>query len=132
MATRILELFHRWDDTVDFAAGSVIFAEREKADCMYVILEGEVELTLHGKPLSKGGKGSVVGEMAMLGSKKRDGTATAIKDTRLARLDQESFRECMSRSTDFSLLVMSELAGRLRAVDAYISGGQNDTKGKKG
>jgi len=128
MTARILQLFHRWDDTVDFPAGSVIFAERDPAECMYVILDGEVELTLHGKPLTVGGKGSVIGEMAMLGSQQRDGTATARKDTSLARLDREAFRECMSRSTDFSLLVMSELAGRLRAVDTYISGG----KSKKG
>jgi CRP/FNR family transcriptional regulator, cyclic AMP receptor protein len=124
MASKILQLFGNWDDTAEFAAGAVIFAERDPADCMYLILAGEVDLTLHGEPLSTEGKGRVIGEMAMLGSKKREGTATARTDVRLARIDHDQFRDTMAMSTEFSLLVMSDLASRLRAVDRFILAGK--------
>lgn len=131
MATRILRLFRTWDETLDVAAGSVIFAERERADCMFVVLDGIVELTVRQKPLTVESKGGVIGEMAMLGSKNRDGTARARSKVKLARVDADSFRELMSRSTDFSLLMMHALAGRLRAVDNLISDSPHPGKARR-
>jgi hypothetical protein len=46
-----LELFRDWEDIEVFRARTVIFSERDPADIMYVILSGEIELTLHGEPL---------------------------------------------------------------------------------
>ena len=131
MTTRILRLFRTWDETLAVAAGSVIFAERDRADCMFVVLDGEVGLTVHQKPLAVEGKGCAFGEMAMLGSKRRDGAARAISNTRLARVDAASFGELMSRSTDFSLLVMRALASRLRALDGLISDAPDPAKASR-
>lgn len=131
MTTRILRLFRTWDEMLDVAAGSVIFAERERADCMFVVLDGTVELTVRQKPLTVESKGGVIGEMAMLGSKTRDGTAHARSKVKLARVDADSFRELMSRSTDFSLLMMHAMAGRLRAADRLISGSSHPGKAKR-
>lgn len=131
MTTRILRLFRTWDETLNVEPGSVIFAERDRANCMFAVLEGEVELTLRAKPLCVEGEGGVIGEMAMLGSKKRDGTATARGKVKLARIDGESFHELLSRSTDFSMQVMSTLAGRLRAVDKLISDASKPARARR-
>ena len=116
-----LEMFRDWDDVEEFPAQSVIFKEREPADFMYVILSGEIELTLHGEPLDAEGEGGIIGEMATINSATRCATATALTQARLARLDRDQFREIIADNGEFSLHVMAVLANRLRAVDKFIS-----------
>jgi CRP/FNR family transcriptional regulator len=115
------KLFRDWKQVEEFGAGTVIFTERDPADVMYVILSGEVELTLHGEPLSTEGEGGIIGEMAMINSATRSATATTLSQVRLAKLDRDQLREFIRENTDFSLHVMAVLANRLRAVDKYIT-----------
>jgi CRP-like cAMP-binding protein len=116
-----LEMFRNWDDVVEYRAKTVIFSERDAADVMYVILAGEIELTLHGEPLGAEGEGGIVGEMAMINSAPRSATATTLSKVKLARVTREQFRKFVNENTEFSLLVMAVLANRLRAVDQYIT-----------
>jgi CRP/FNR family cyclic AMP-dependent transcriptional regulator len=118
---RFLEMFRGWDDVEDFSAQSVIFREREPADFMYVVLSGEVELTLHGESLGVEGEGGIIGEMAMINSATRSATATTLTKVKLARLDRDQFRALVGENADFSLHVMAVLANRLRAVNNYIT-----------
>jgi CRP/FNR family cyclic AMP-dependent transcriptional regulator len=116
-----LDLFRDWEDTEEYDARTVIFSERDPADVMYVILSGEVELTLHGEPLGAEGEGGIIGEMAMINSATRSATATTLSKVKLARLDHDEFKALITGNTEFSLHVMAVLANRLRAVDQYIS-----------
>jgi len=118
---RFLEMFRVWDDIEDFSAQSVIFSEREPADYMYVVLSGEVELTLHGESLGVEGEGGIIGEMATINSANRCATATALSEVKLARLDREQFLKVIGKHSEFSIHVMAVLANRLRAVDNYIT-----------
>ena len=116
-----LELFRDWEDIEVFRARTVIFSERDPAEIMYVILSGEVELTLHGEPLGAEGKGGIIGEMAMINAATRSATATTLTKVKLARLDRDQFRALVGENADFSLHVMAVLANRLRAVNNYIT-----------
>lgn len=116
-----LELFRDWEDIEVFRARTVIFSERDPADIMYVILSGEIELTLHGEPLGAEGEGGIIGEMAMINSATRSATATTLTKVKLARLDRDQFRALVGENSDFSLHVMAVLANRLRAVNSYIT-----------
>lgn len=118
---KALNLFKDWQDVLEYRAGDLIFAEQDPADALYFILSGEVELQLHGEPLGVESAGAMIGETAMIGSQSRSGTATARNDVRLARLDVGQLRELMRKDANFALHVMSGLANRLRAVDAFIS-----------
>ena len=117
----LLEFFGDWKDVVEYPARKVIFSERDTADVMYVILSGEIELTLRGEPLGAEGAGGNIGEMAMINSSLRSATATTVTRVRLARLDGDQFREIVNKNTEFALHVMAVLANRLRAVDNYIT-----------
>jgi len=117
----LLDLFRDWEDVVQFKARTVIFSEQDEADVMYIVLSGEVELTLHGEPLGAEGEGGIVGEMAMINSARRSATATTLSKVKLARLNRDQFRAFVSGNTDFSFHVMAVLANRLRAVDKYIT-----------
>ena len=117
---KFLKQFRNWQDVEEFPAQSIIFSERDPADMLYVILSGEVELSLHGKSLGTEIKGGIIGEMAMINSATRNATATAVSAVKLARLDRDQFRDLISKSSKFSLHAMNVLANRLRAVDQYI------------
>lgn len=118
---KFLEQFRDWDDLVEFPARTVIFSEKDVADVMYVIIKGEVELTLHGEPLGMEGEGGIFGEMAMINETNRSATATSLTKVKLAKLDHDTFREFVEKNTDFALHVMAVLANRLRAINEYIT-----------
>jgi CRP-like cAMP-binding protein len=117
---KILKIFRDWGDVEEYGAQSVIYSERDPADVMYVILSGEVELTLHGELLGTEGEGGIIGEMALINSATRNATATTVGEVKLARMDRSQFRELVSKNSEFSFHAMGILANRLRAVDKYI------------
>jgi len=117
----LLKIFRDWKDVVEFDAHTVIFPEGKKADVLYVIISGEVELTLRGERMGTEGVGGLIGEMAITHSATRSATATALTDVRLARLTRYQLSMLMTKSTDLSLHVMAILANRLRAVNLYIT-----------
>lgn len=118
---KIVKLFRDWDAREEYEAGDVIFSEREPAVLMYVILSGEVELTLHGTSLGIEGEGGIIGEMAVIDSGTRSATATARSKAELAGLDRDQFRKMVRENSEFSLHAMTVFANRLRSVDGYIS-----------
>ncbi len=117
----IIRLFRDWREVEEFDPEAVIFKEGDPADELYVILAGEVALTLHGESLGSERKGSIIGEMAMLESATRNATATARSKVKVAKLDRRQLQKMIRESPEFSLRAMTVLAGRLRAVDRYIS-----------
>ena len=116
-----LKLFSHWKDMEEHGAKTVLFTEGSLADALYVIISGEVELSLRGEPLGTEGVGGIIGEMAVSPSATRNTTATTLTDVRLARLDRDQIDMLMAKSTEFSLHVMAALANRLRAVNHYIT-----------
>jgi CRP-like cAMP-binding protein len=115
-----LKKFSNWKDVEEHDAQTVIFSEGSPADVLYVILSGEVQLSLRGEPLETAGEGGLIGEMAIASSDTRSATATSITSVKLARIERDQFNQLMTESTEFSLHVMAELANRLRAVNRYI------------
>ena len=116
-----LELFEDWEDKDVFKAGAVIFSENEPAEVMYVVLSGEVEMSLHGEVLDTETVGGIIGEMAIINSTARNSAAIAVTDVTLARLNKQQIRDMVDMSSEFSLHAMATLANRLRAVDNFIS-----------
>ncbi|NND44401.1 MAG: cyclic nucleotide-binding domain-containing protein [Xanthomonadales bacterium] len=118
----MMELFGDWPDQVEYEKGDVIFNEQDPADCMYVVTEGEVEVSLKGEPLGAELPGGIIGEMAMINAKYRSATAVAIQPSTLARINREQFREMIIKSPDCALHVMAVLANRLRVANMLLAG----------
>ena len=117
----VTELFQRWGSVEEHKARKVIFRERKPADVMYVILSGEVELSLKGETLATEGEGGIIGEMTLIPSATHSTTVTARTPVKLARIDRQQLADLATENVEFSLHVMAVLAKRLRAVDQYIS-----------
>lgn len=117
---KFLKMFSHWKDVEEHDAQSVIFTEGGPADVLYVIISGEVELSLRGESLGIEGAGGVIGEMAISQSSTCNTTARALSDVKLARLSRYQLSELTGKNVEFSLHVMTVLADRLRAVNRYI------------
>ena len=119
---KLLEIFHDWEEIEEYSARTVIFSERDSADAMYIVISGEVELTLLKEPLGMEGKGGMIGEMAMLGpTATRSATATTLTKVKLARVNRDQFRALVDENTEFALHIMTVLANRLIVANSFIA-----------
>lgn len=116
-----LNKFRDWQDIGEHPAQTVIFAEGDPAEYLYVILSGEIELSMHGAVLEVEKTGGIIGEMALFESTTMSSTATTLTGVTLARLDRDQLNGMMLESSGFSQHVMVVLANRLRAVNNYIA-----------
>lgn len=114
-----LKKLRKWDDVKDYPARSVIFKEGDAADYLYIILSGELELTLSGDLLSTESAGGLIGEMAIIESAQQGADATTLTDASLARFDRDQLNDFMHQNAEFSVHVLDVLASRLRLVDEY-------------
>jgi len=118
----LLEVFKDSEDVLEYPAGTVIAVEGEQGSQMYVVMKGEVAISIHGRNMAVAGPGEIVGEMALINSNVRSATVTAKTDCRLALIDQASFNSLLRYVPDFSLYVMKVLTERLK--NAYDRIGQ--------
>ena len=118
----LLEMFRDWEDIVEFPKKTTIFSEWDTADFMYVVVSGEVELSLLGEPLGMEGPGGMIGEMAMIHSMgARSATAKTLTNVKMARLNRNQFRKLVSENTDFAFHIMEVLANRLIVANTFIT-----------
>jgi CRP/FNR family cyclic AMP-dependent transcriptional regulator len=112
-----------------FAAGTVIFAENEKAsrillkrDRMYFLVEGQVALLAKGRPIGEPKPGEIFGEMATISDSPRSATAVARASCRVLSLDDKQFAVALAKKPEFALMMLGTMIGRLRGMIAKLSG----------
>lgn len=116
----LLEVFKDSEELVEFPAGTVILSEGQEGNSMYVVMEGELSISLGDKLLATARPGEIIGEMALINSEIRSATVTAKTDCVLASIDQASFNSMLRHVPDFTLHVMDILAARLRTTFEMI------------
>ena len=113
-----------------FNAGAQLFAEADKAkgglfskgsNRMYYIAEGEVALTIGGKPLDTVKKGEIVGEMALISERPRSATATAKTEVLAYSLNSAELQAALSKTPEFALMLMSVMFDRIRFLAARLA-----------
>ena len=117
----LLEVFEDSADLEKYSPGTVIFEEGNPGELMYVMLEGDVRLSLHDIEIATAGPGEIIGEMALLSSDVRSATAKALSNCVLAPIDVHSFKLLIQHTPDFALHVMNVLAERLRLANEAIA-----------
>ena len=115
-----LDLFAVESDPRLCEAGEVIFREYDMGFEMYVVLEGEVELTIGGKPVETLGPGEPFGEMALIDQTPRAATATARTACKLAVIPEKRFLFMIQTTPHFALRIMKVMADRLRTMNALV------------
>ena len=108
------------EESKAFRAGEVIFEEGDSADCMYVISEGEVEISVAGHSIDVLGREGIFGEMALIANEPRSGRARARTDCRVVEIPEKRFVRLVHETPHFALEVMRVLATRLRRHDPIL------------
>ena len=88
------------------SAGELIFEQGSKGTEMYVVLDGEVELTVNGSSVAVLSSGDFLGEMALMDSDTRSAAAQAKTDCRLASLTKHRFLIMVQKTPFFALHVI--------------------------
>ena len=103
-----------------FEAGEAIFRTYDMGSEMYVVLEGEVELTIGTTVLEALGPGEPFGEMALIDQAPRVATAIAKTHCKLAVLSEKRFLFMVQQTPHFALQIMKVMADRLRKMNARL------------
>ena len=114
----IKNLFNHSNDLIDFQSGMTIFSEGSEGDCMYVLMEGEVEIRVDNKLVDVLTSGSIFGEMALIDSSPRSASAVAASDCKLAVVDNRKFLFMIQQTPFFATEVMRIMADRLRLMNS--------------
>ena len=117
MSTRIASIFRYPENPLLIHANNTIFAEGEKGNCMYVVVEGEVELKLGNYTLETVGPGEIIGEMALIDEQPRSASAIAKSDCKLEIINRKRFVFLLQETPFFAMDVMKTMADRLRAMN---------------
>jgi CRP-like cAMP-binding protein len=116
-----IALFQHADNLQAFKAGETIFKEGEPGHLMYVVVEGEAEISVHGHPVEVVSKEGIIGEMALIDpGQPRSAQVTAKTDCRLAPIDEKRFQFLVQQTPYFSIQVMRIMADRLRRIHDLI------------
>ena len=103
-----------------FKAEQLIFTEDDgKArggSRMYYLIEGEVTLTIGGRPLERIGNGEIFGEMAVITGRPRSATARAYTSCTGYSMDAAQLQAALGRIPEFGLMLASVMFDRLRFV----------------
>jgi CRP-like cAMP-binding protein len=98
-----------------FGSGETMIEEgKERAQAMFVILEGTAEVRTGGRTVASLEAGDHVGEMALvLADQTRTADVVATSDVRVVQLSRWDFLPYLKTNPDVALAVIAELAQRL-------------------
>lgn len=109
-------------DEVTFDANSPIFAEGDYGDSLFIVVDGNVRIHKGAQELAMLGKGTCLGEMALLDDEPRSADATVTEDSTLFKIEQEGFYEVMGSQSDIMEGIIKLLTGRLRVANEKMMG----------
>ncbi len=118
--SEVLAELARLGETRSWEAGSVVVAEGEPADCMYLIHEGELRVFVAGEggrevELSTMGPGEYFGEL-MLGGERRSASVQVTARARLTRVTRPVMERLLAERPDIAFHLIQRLAARVRTL----------------
>jgi NTE family protein len=112
-------------EPVHVAAGGVVFRQGDAGDGLFLVVSGRLRVTVTVEGTERAvhdlGRGSVVGEIALLTDRPRTATVHAVRDSDLQLLRAPVFQELAERSPALMSEMMRLLADRLLTRDRLLS-----------
>ena len=96
--------------------GKVLFREKDRADSMYVIVQGEVALETDGKQMFVASEKEVIGTWALLDDEPMVVTATVAEDAQLLRIEREDFYDLLADHSEIMQNIFRMLVRRIRKL----------------
>ena len=108
-------------------SGDTVFREGDPARDFFVVMSGEMEVQKRSQSgldarVALLGPGDWFGEMSVLLGEPRSATIVALSDGRARRLTRDAFEQAVVGDPTHALVLMRQLAGRLRDTDRRLAG----------
>ena len=112
---------------VQLKAGQRVFAKREDADAMFIVLTGRVKIFTDSagkkrKTYAYLKEGEFFGEMALVEDLPRTASAQAVEPTRLLWIRKADFQRLLRRDPRLALYLLKTVCARLRRANEDIEG----------
>ena len=107
-----------------YADGEIIFEEGDKANVMYVIRSGAVNIVKKSPSgsmtIATLGSGEVFGEMALFDRLPRSATAVASGDARILTIDRKKLFSTIDRDPTLVFKILESMGRRIRVLNSSI------------
>lgn len=112
-------------DKLKVPAGHTLFQAGDPGDSLYVVESGQIELFIKDNVgqkivLTVAESGDTFGELAMLDSGPRTGTAQALSDSELIALDRQDLILLFQRRPEAALHMLAAMGGMTRKADELL------------
>jgi CRP/FNR family cyclic AMP-dependent transcriptional regulator len=108
-----------------FQDGQVIIRQGEKGDCMYVILDGQVEIVTENEGretrLAVSSAGDFFGEMAIFEREVRRATVRALGHALVLTVDKNSLLGRIRKDPSLAFRMLETMSSRIRSLNEEIS-----------
>lgn len=119
-----LEQLFQMAETVSIPAGQLVLQEGDSGDSLFVVLDGELEVTKrHGRQevlLAVYKAGQFFGEMALLEQAPRSASVRTLRESRLLLISQAAFQTLLSCSPSAPLKILHTVTSRLRSTESML------------
>jgi CRP-like cAMP-binding protein len=107
--------------------GQILFRERSPAECAYVVVRGQFELSVlgrDGKPkvVTTVGPGTMLSELAMATMVERKYTAVALDDTEVMRIPRQLFHRLLEEYPKLAGIMQDRIRQNLMALASGAKG----------
>ena len=106
--------------SVHYASGHIIFRQGDKANCMYIVQSGLIEMVIGDRVVDVIGENEALGFMAVIDEQERTATARVKEGAELSIVDRRKFRFMIDEVPNFALYIMQVMAHRIRGMSHAI------------
>jgi CRP-like cAMP-binding protein len=99
-------------DEVALPEGTTLIQEGRRGHEFFTLVDGTVQVTANGRKVKTLDGGSFFGEMALVSSRPRNATVTAVTPVRVLVVHESGFRRLLHDSPEIQLKVLQTLADR--------------------
>jgi CRP/FNR family transcriptional regulator len=105
--------------------GETILRQGDQGDCMYVILEGQVEIIREVQNnqirLAVRHEGEFFGEMAIFEREVRSATVRALGKARVLTIDKKNFLRRIHEDPSLAYRIVQTMSGRIRELSLEVT-----------
>jgi CRP-like cAMP-binding protein len=106
---------------IRYSSGKFIMQEGQAGVFMYVVLEGQVAVTIHERTVEKVGPGGMFGEMALIEHTERLANAFAETDCVLLAINRNVFLVLVKENPEFGFALLSAVGERAQFMASQLA-----------
>lgn len=127
LSPKHLSEVYRLAEELSLSAGQPVFAKRQDADAMFIVLSGRIKIYTNSaskkrKTFAYLKDGEFFGEMALVEGTTRTASAEAVEPSRLLVIRKKNFQRLLTRDPKLALYLLETVSARLRRANEEIEG----------